>query len=284
MKTTTPLLLASACWLATASPAIAQGALRMDGGVPTGEKPNAMQDVSYEQRLQSQVPLDLAFRDETGRAVTLADYFGRGKPIVLALVYYECPMLCSQVLNGLVSALGVMRFDVGREFDVVTVSIDPKELPGLARDKKAAYLDRYDRPGTAPGWHFLTGAQPSIDRLASAVGFKYQYDPAIDQYSHMAGIVVLTPEGRVSKYFFGIEFSARDLQFGLIDASDGRIGTPVDRAVMWCYHYDPTTGKYGLMTMRLVRAGGILTIAGLAIFWLVMWRRERAQPSERYVA
>ena len=252
----------------------AQNAVRPDGGLPAAERPLEMQDIEFEQRLNTHVPVDLAFVDEDGQAITLADYFNRDRPIVLVPVYYECPMLCTQVLNGLVGALGVMSFTVGQEFDVVVFSFDPKETPSLARDKKAAYVDRYARPASAPGWHFLTGSPASIERLVQEIGFRYQYDPSIDQYSHMAGIAVLTPEGYLSKYFFGIEFSPRDLRFALIEASAHRIGTPVDRAVMWCYHYDPSTGKYGVLTMRLVRAGGVLTLTSLAAFWLLMWRRR----------
>jgi protein SCO1/2 len=262
-------------WLALAGSAAAQGGIRLDGSLPTGETPALLKNVTVEQHLNHQVPLDLPFKDEAGRDVLLRDYFGRGRPVLLAPVYYECPMLCTQVLNGLVTALGVMSLDPGKDFDIVVFSIDPEEPPGLARDKKAAYLDRYRRPGTEGGWHFLTGPETSIAALTKAVGFKYAYDPGIDQYAHAASIMILTPEGVLSRYFLGIEFSARDIRFGLVEASQGRVGSAIERAIItWCYHYDPTKGRYGLITMRLVQAGGILTIAALCVFWLLMFKAE----------
>jgi protein SCO1 len=261
--------------LVTASTAAAQGRLRLDAGLPTGETPAILQHATIEQHLDRQVPLDLRFRDESGRDVLLGDYFRHGRPVLLAPVYYECPMLCTQVLNGLVTALNVMSLYPGRDFEIVVFSIDPKELPGLARDKKAAYLNRYQRHGTEQGWHFLTGPESSIAALTDAVGFRYAYDPGIDQYAHAASVMVLTPEGRMARYFLGIEFSARDLRFGLVEASKGRIGSAIERAVItWCYHYDPKKGKYGLITMRLVQAGGILTIVGLGVLWLLMFKAE----------
>src|SRR3990167_7270361 len=196
-------------------------------GTPAVAKPGILSEIGIDQRLHAQVPLDLTFTDESGRQVRLGDYFGK-RPVVLALVYYECPMLCTQVLNGLVSALGVLKFDVGREYEVVVVSINPKETPELAAQKKQAYLERYKRPQSSAGWHFLTGPDSSIKPLASSVGFRYMYDAEIDQYAHAAGIEVLTPKGVVSKYFYGIEYSPRDIRFGLIEASEERIGTPID--------------------------------------------------------
>jgi protein SCO1/2 len=200
-----------------------------------------------------------------------------GRPVIFAPVYYECPMLCTQVLNSLFTALGVISLDPGKDFTVVAMSFDPKEPHGLARDKKAAYMAKYKRPGTESGFHFLTGDQTSIAPLLDTLGFKYQYDPAIDQYAHPAMIAVLTPDGRISKYFLGIDYSARDLRFALIEASEGHVGSTFERKVItWCYNYDPTTGTYGLLTMRLVQAGGIVFIVGMLAFWTVMWRRERA--------
>jgi protein SCO1/2 len=257
--------------------AAAQGGPRLDGGLPAGESPRILDRVQVDQRMDGQVPLALPFRDESGREVRLGDFFNHGRPVVLVPVYYECPMLCTQVLNGLVTALGVVTLNPGKEFDIVAVSFDPREPAGLARDKKAAYIKRYDRPGTEGGWHFLTGDEESIAPLMASLGYQYAYDPAIDQYAHAAALVVLTPEGRISRYFLGIEFSARDLRFGLIEASAGRIGSAIERAVItWCYHYDPNTGKYGLVVMRLVQGGGILTVLALIVFWTVMWRREHA--------
>ena len=266
---------ALAVGLATASLAFAQAVPRTDVGIPAAERPNVIKDIDIEQKLDQQVPLDLAFKDETGRDIKLHEYFHQGRPIILVLAYYECPMLCTQVLNGLVTTLRPLKFNVGQEFDVVVVSFDPKETPGLARDKKAAYVDDYKRPGTERGWHFLTGSQASIEAITNAVGFKYKYDEAIDQYAHAAGITVLTPEGKVSRYFYGIEYSTRDLRMGLVDASANKIGTLADRVMYLCYHYDPSTGQYGLLTMRLLKAGGLLTMATLGTFWAVMIRRER---------
>ncbi|HEY8551461.1 MAG TPA: SCO family protein [Vicinamibacterales bacterium] len=270
-------VMTGAALLLTVATAAAQGAMRLDGSLPSLETPKILQQATVDQKMDAQIPLDLPFRDETGREVTLREYFGRERPVILAPVYYECPMLCTQVLNGLVSALGVITLDPGRDFDVVALSFNPKETPGLARDKKANYMARFDRPGTEGGFHFLTGEESSIAPVLDAVGFRYAYDPAIGQYAHPATVIVLTPDGRVSKYFLGIEYSPRDLRFGLVEASQGHIGTAIERAVItWCYHYDPASGTYGLLTMRLVQAGGILTILGLCVFWYVMWRREHA--------
>jgi protein SCO1/2 len=244
-------------------------------GAPAKSKPGLLNKIGIDQRLHQQVPLDLPFKDEAGRDVRLGDYFGK-RPVILALVYYECPMLCTQVLNGVVSALGVLKFDAGREFDLVAVSINPKETPALAAQKKQAYVDRYKRPGTEAGWHFLTGSQQSITHLASAVGFRYAFDEEIQQYAHGAGVEILTPHGTISKYFYGIEYSPRDLRFGLIEASDERIGTAIDDVLLLCYHYDPATGKYGATAIEAVRIGAVLTVAAFLTFLFVSLRRERA--------
>jgi protein SCO1/2 len=240
---------------------------------PAGLRPPILREVGIDQRLNEQAPLHLSFRDEEGRAVRLGDYFGR-RPVILALVYYECPMLCTQVLNGLVGALRVLSFDAGREFDVVAVSFDPGEGPGLARAKKQTYLERYGRPGSAQGWHFLTGDQQAIAELTRAVGFRYVYDATLDQFAHGAAVIVLTPSGIVSRYFYGIEYAPRDLRLGLVEASANRIGSAVDRVLLLCYHYDPATGRYGFIALTLVRIGGVLTVAALALF-LILERRRR---------
>jgi protein SCO1/2 len=260
--------------LCGSGPARAQGLAPDDAGDPAKAKPGLLAKIGIDQRLNQQVPLDLPFTDETGRAVRLGDYFGK-RPVILALVYYECPMLCTQVLNGMVSALGMLTFDAGREFDVVAVSINPKEGPGLAAQKKQAYLDRYKRPQTAAGWHFLTGKEANIQRLAAAVGFRYAFDETIQQYAHGAGIEVLTPRGVLSKYFYGIEFSVRDLKFGLIEASEDRIGTVIDSALLLCYHYDPATGKYGATAIEAIRIGAVATVLALVSFLFVSLRKER---------
>lgn len=268
---------------ADVSPAYAQGVVTTAPGTPVDARPQALDGVSFEQRLGTAVPADLTFVDENGKAVRLGDYFG-ARPVVLALVYYECPMLCTQVLSGLTSGLKGLAFDAGTQFDVVVVSIDPGEGPGLASAKKATYLDRYGRPETAGAWHFLTGRKAEIDRLASTVGFSYTYDEKTDQYAHAAGITVLTPDGRIARYFFGIDFAPRDLRLGIVEAADRKIATPIDSVLLYCFHYDPSTGKYGLMIMNIVRAAGIIFVLGMIWFWMVLRRHERrhalAQASE----
>ena len=251
-------------------------------GQPSSGKPGILGKIGIDQKLNQQVPLDLVFTDESGREVELGDYFGR-RPVVLALVYYECPMLCTQVLNGVATALSVMEFNVGREFDVVAVSINPREGPQLASQKKQAYVDRYKRPGTEAGWHFLTGKQESITRLADAVGFRYEFDKETGQFAHGAGIEVLTPKGVISKYFYGIEYSSRDLKFGLIEASEERIGRAIDHVLLLCYHYDPATGQYGAAALTLVRTGAVATIVAFLSFLFVSLRRERASQREAAV-
>ena len=254
----------------------AQGPLpRQEPGDAATAKPGLLSKIGIDQRLNEQVPLDLAFVDETGRDVKLREYFGK-RPVLLALVYYECPMLCTQVLNGVTGALKVLSFDVGKEFDVVAVSINPKEGPGLASAKKNAYLERYGRPATADGWHFLTGRDESIRALANAVGFRYAYDEEIKQYAHGAGVELLTPKGVIARYFYGIEYAPRDIRLGIIEASEERIGSPIDSVLLLCYHYDPATGRYGATAMTLVRIGAVMTMIGFAVFLFTAIRRERA--------
>jgi protein SCO1/2 len=247
--------------------------LRPDPTMPSSQVPLALRQVSFEQRLNEQLPLDLEFRDESGRIVRLGEYFGR-KPVLLTFVYYECPMLCTQVLNGLESALRVLNETVGKEFDVVTVSFDPKETSVLAAGKKKAYLERYKRPEAEQGWHFLTGEQASIDALTKAAGFNYAWDDASHQFAHASGIVVTTPAGKVSRYFFGIDFSPRDVKFALIESSNEKIGSLADRLLLYCYHYDPAKGNYGFVAMRAVRIGGAVTILALVGFVFVSLRRD----------
>lgn len=254
--------------------ASASAQLRPDVGIAASERPKALEGVGIDQRLDEQVPLELAFRDEAGRAVRLADYFGK-RPVLLALVYYDCPMLCTQVLNGLVSALNVVSFDAGREFDVVVVSFDAREKPADASAKKIAYLSRYKRPGADAGWHFLTGDSASIAALARAVGFRYRYDPDLDQFAHASAVYVLTPGGRVSRYFFGIEYAPKDLRLGLVEAAGSRIGTPVDQILLYCFHYDPRSGKYGAAILNIVRLAGAATLLVLIVSVGLMSRRFR---------
>lgn len=248
--------------------------VRPEPGMPSGETPTVLSKVSFEQRLNEQLPLDLPFKDEAGQAVKLRDYFGR-KPVVLTFVYYECPMLCTEVLNGLESSLRVLTESIGREFDVITVSFDPKETPILAAGKKKAYLQRYQRPEAEQGWHFLTGSQASIEALTKAAGFNYFWDEASHQFAHASGIVVVTPTGKVSRYFFGIEYAPRDVKFALIESSNEKIGTLADRLLLYCYHYDPAKGNYGFVAMRAVRIGGAATILALVGFMFVSIRRDQ---------
>lgn len=235
--------------------------------------------VSFEQRLGAQVPLDIPFRDDQGAAVTLGDYFGT-QPVILLLSYYECPMLCPLVRDGLVRGLNDVRLSVGKEFRVVNVSIDPGETPMNAASAKALTLTRYNRPESADGWHFLTGTQESIQRLADAVGFHYFYDETIDQYAHAAGMLVLTPRGELARYFYGIEFNASDVRLGLVEASGNRIGSPVDQLLLLCYHFDPATGRYTGLVMTIVRVAGIITVLMIAgaVWMLSRWPRRPGAP------
>jgi protein SCO1 len=244
------------------------------GVMPAGITPNELKKVSFDQALGVQVPLDLPFRDETGRAVQLSQYF-TGRPVILALVYYECPMLCVQALNGLVRSLKVLALEPGRDYTIVTVSFNPEETPAEAAAKKDEYVTRLKRPGAAGAWHFLTGPETSIRALTDTVGFHYVYDAATKQFAHPTGMIVLTPEGKTSKYIFGIDYGPRDIRFALVEASDHRVGTPVDRLLLYCYHYDPAAGRYGLVLINVLRLGGLVTVAMLGGFILLMQRRER---------
>jgi protein SCO1 len=233
-----------------------------------------VEKVGIDQHLDAQVPLDLPFVDEGGRNVKLSDYFG-GKPVVLVLAYYRCPMLCTEVLNGLLKSSQAVKFRLSADYQIVTVSIDPRETPELARAKKRRYADMYRREGAEAGWHFLTGPQESITRLAETVGFRYQFDPVSDQFAHGSGIILLTPHGKISRYFYGIEYPPNDLRLGLVESSAGKIGSAVDAVLLLCYHYDPQVGKYGLMISRLMRFLASVTVLALGTFLFVMFRQER---------
>ncbi len=235
-----------------------------------------LRDVGIDQKLDQQIPLDTPFVDQDGKDVTLRQYFG-AKPVVLALVYYDCPMLCTLVLNGLSGSLEGLTFSPGKEFELVVVSFDAGETPSLAAQKRQTYIRRYGRAGTDGGIHFLTGRSESIKALTGAVGFRYAYDEKLDQYAHPAAITVLTSEGRVSRYLFGIEFAPRDLRLALVEAADHKIGTTLDQALLFCYHYDPETGKYGFVVMNIVRLAAILTVVALGAFILLNLRRDRRQ-------
>ncbi len=239
------------------------------------------ENVGIQQKLNTRIPLELTFRDETGKTVQLRDYFGR-RPVILTLNYYECPMLCNVMLNELTRALNALDYKIGEQFEIVTVSISPTETPELAAKKKANYAKAY-RHGTAEkGWHFLTGKETNIRLLADAVGFKYMYDPRTKQYAHSAAIMILTPDGRLSRYLLGIDYSARDLKFAIMEASEGKIGNPTERLVLYCYQYDPTTGKYGLVIIRLVQVGGLITVLGLGLLigGFLWWERRHPRLVE----
>jgi protein SCO1/2 len=249
---------------------------KQEPGMVSSAIPAPLREIGFDQNIDQRVPLDTTFRNEAGATVHLGDYFGK-KPVVLVFAYFDCPMLCTQVINGLSSALGVMSLNPGKDFEIVTVSFNPHDTPASAAAKKAVYLERYKRAGAAEGWHFLTGDQPSIDRLTKAAGFRYVWDAETKQYAHPSGVIVLTPDGRLSRYLFGIEYGPRDLRLGIVEASEGKVGTPVDALLLYCYHYDPMTGRYGLVIMRAIRMAGAATVLALAAFIVVMVRKEHTR-------
>jgi len=280
------LLLSAFCLLFFASAALGQmgqprGNSPMYSSRPyepssTTGLPGALKEIGIDQKLNGQLPLDLVFRNEQGEQVKLGDYFGK-KPVVISLVYYECPMLCNQVLNGMISSFKVMAFAPGQEFDVVTVSFDSRETPGQAAKKKktyVGYLPEAKRAGANAGWHFLTGDDANIHALTDAIGFRFRFDEATNQFAHASAIYVTTPQGRLARYFYGIEYAPRDLRLGLIEASENKIGSPMDQILLYCYHYDPTTGKYGAAVINLIRLGGVLTLVAVACLFLFMRRRN----------
>ena len=247
-----------------------------DVGTAANNRPPILDRVRFEQHLNRYLPLDTTFRDEEGRTVRLGDYFGK-RPVILVFNYYQCPMLCSEVLNGLTSALTTMKFNAGREFEVVAISIDPKETPEMAAEAKAKYTFRYGRKGTENGWHFLVGEQAAITATTKAAGFDYVWDDRTQQFAHPSGIIVVTPQGKLAQYYYGIEYSARDLELATIESSKEHIGTVVDSITLFCYHYDPATGKYGAAIMNMLRGGALLVMLGLGVFMTVMFRRERGE-------
>ncbi len=235
--------------------------------------PPSLVGVGIEQRLNEQLPLDVVFRDETGRDVPLGAYFG-SKPVVLALVYYECPMLCTEILNGMVGSLKGVSFNAGQDFEVVAISFDSKDTPKLAAIKKENYARRYGRAGASRGFHFLTGGKASIEAITRAVGFHYRWDEKSRQFAHASAIYVATPSGRLSKYFYGVEYAPRDVRLGLVEASQNKIGSPVDQLLLFCYHYDPATGKYGAVAMNILRLTGLVFLAFLLVTLFIFWRRD----------
>jgi protein SCO1/2 len=237
--------------------------------------------ISIAQKLNAQVPLDLMLRDETGEVVRLRQFFGHGRPVLLNFVYYRCPMLCPMVLEGTTESLTHLKFDIGKEFDVITVSIDPRDKASTAAEAKEKYIKHYGRLDSAPAWHFLTAHETAIKQLTDAVGFQYTYDPRTDQFAHGAALLVLTPDGRVSRYFYGFEYKPRDLRLAIVEASEGKVGTMTDQFLLLCFHYDPVTGKYSRNAMMFARAGGLTTVFALGGFIFVMIRKERRESPTR---
>lgn len=243
--------------------------------------PDALKTVGINQKLNGQIPLDAIFKDADGKEIKLGEYFGKEKPVVLALVYFECPMLCNEVLNGLTGSLKSLSFEVGKEFDVVAISFDAREneKPNLAKNKKASYVERYNRPNAANGWHFLTGKQSEIDKVTKAVGFNYKFDEKSNQFAHAGGIMVLTPEGKISRYLYGIDYAPKDLKFAIMESSENKIGNPAEQLYLYCYHYDPSTGKYGFAILNVLRLMAVATIVGLGTMFFVFWRKNKKKAA-----
>jgi len=249
------------------------------GSVATARLPQ-LENVSFKQKLNTQLPLDAHFRDENGRDVTLGQYFGGTRPVVLAFVYYSCPMLCTQIMNGVSRAIKVLPFTPGTDFDVVFISFDPRDKPETASAKKTALMNYWSMQNQSGAWHLLTGEEPQIKRVTSAAGFFYMWDERSQQYAHLSGVLVLTPDGRLSRYFYGVEYSPKELRLALVESGKGHVGSIVDELLLYCYHYDPSQGRYGVIIMNLVRFGGVLTLLALAGSIYFMRRQEKLHPRE----
>ena len=286
MKGSVPAVaaIAAAIVILIVAPATAQmtgaptAGYRSAPGVPSMTMPTALREIGFDQNIDQKLPLDATFRDETGKTVTLGSFYGQ-RPVLLAFIYYECPMLCTQVLNAMTATISMMSLDAGKDFELVLVGIDPRETPAQAAAKKREYLRRYKRPGAEAGWHFLTGDEPEIKRVAKAAGFRYAWDEQTQQYAHPTGIIVTTPDGRLARYLFGIEYGPRDLNLSLVEASQGKVGSFADQLLLFCYHYDPMTGKYGIYVMRTLRVAGVATVLLIGTFIVVMVRREKSQQN-----
>jgi protein SCO1/2 len=241
--------------------------------------PDALQKVGIDQKLGDQIPLDVDVKNEDGKVVKLGEYFKSGRPAILAFVYYECPMLCNEVLNGLTGSLKGINLNAGKDFDVIAISFDAREndKPDLAKNKRASYMERYGRPGTENGWHFLTATQDSIDKMTQAAGFKYYWDEKSQQFAHVGGLMITTPDGKLSRYFYGIDYAPLDLKLGLMDSAAEKIGNPAERLLLYCYHYDPATGKYGFAILRAMRIFSVVTVAALGAMLFFFWRRNRSR-------
>jgi protein SCO1/2 len=251
-------------------------------GPPSSLKPEQLKDVSFRQRLDETLPLEATFKDEYGREVTLGKYFGGKRPVILAFVYYRCPMLCTQVMNGLSASLGALTgaLEGGQDFVVVLVSFDPKDSPSDALEKKRLHLEYWRQENKSGAWHLLTGDEASIKRVTSAAGFTYQWDPVTGQFAHASGVLVVTPQVKISRYFYGVEYSPKELRMALVESGEGRIGSAIDELLLFCYHYDPVNGRYGAAVMNLVRAGGVLTLVAMATYFMVSRRRDSRVPLE----
>jgi protein SCO1/2 len=249
------------------------GSMGHQTGIVASNVPPQFKAVTFAQRLNTQLPLDLQFKDESGRSVALGEYFGK-RPVVLAFVYYQCPMLCTQVMNGISMALKVIPFTPGKDFDVVLVSFDPRDTPEAANAKKRAHMQHWSVQETAAGWHFLTGDEAAIRQVTSAAGFTYEWDEESGQFAHVSGLLTTTPDGRLSRYFYGVEYSPKELRMALVESGEGKVGSAVEELLLYCFQYDPTTGRYGLVVMNLVRLGGLVTMAVVAGFVVVMRRRD----------
>jgi len=259
-------------------PVLAAPVLAHTGKEPYTKEEAFLKEIGFDQKLGAQLPLDATFTDEMGRAVRLGEYFGQ-KPVIMLITYFSCTMLCPLLLDGLVRTLRPVSFDIGEQFTVLTVSINPRETPSIAASRKELYVQRYGRPGAERGWHFLTGKADAIHALTQAVGFRYAYDKKKDEYAHAAGIVIFTPEGKAARYLYGVEFSPRDMRLALIEAANNAIGNPVDQILLYCYHYDPLTGKYGVVIMNVLRLAGSATAVALGSFMVVMFRRDRRKAA-----
>ena len=275
--------LSLALWIVSLDPAFAQPSIPHSYQRYSGEKvehgdnanlsPPQLADVTFKQRLNETMPLDIPFKDETGRAVVLGDYFGK-RPVVLAFVYYSCPMLCTQVMNGISSALTALPFTPGQDFDVVLISFDPRDTPAIAAEKKRTHLEYWSSEQAGGAWHFLTGDESSIRRATAAAGFTYRWDEPTGQFAHVSGVLVTTPDGRLSRYFYGVEYSPKELRLALVESGEGKVGSAIDELLLFCYHYDPESGRYGVIVMNLIRLGGALTLLGMGSFMLLMRRRD----------
>jgi protein SCO1/2 len=246
---------------------------RVEQGESSSTAPPQLKEVTFKQKLNDMLPLDARFKDETGRSVALGDYFGK-RPVVLAFVYYSCPMLCTQVMNGISSALTVLPFEIGKDFDVVLVSFDPRDTPAVAAEKKQAHLQYWSAEKTAGAWHYLTGDEAAIKRVTSAAGFNYRWDERTQQYAHVSGVLVVNADGRLSRYFYGVEYSPKDLRLALVESGQGHVGSAIDELLLYCYHYDPESGTYGVIVMNLIRLGGVLTMLAMGSFIVLMRRRD----------